>query len=164
MHYMSFFAGERHNPRCLRFVREESGRQRNIKQELGLNSPKQLEHLKFHYLMLKFCDHVSLYICLNEPGVKKEAEFIWFRHGFADSEQFFFAQNRKIQARWLDAETVAMSVFPFAEAVTVALAVKAVNRAEAKKRGIAAAYADAPWMERRVTFVPDTNPPEFSKI
>nr|WP_253735858.1 DUF3891 family protein [Paenibacillus sp. FJAT-26967] len=30
-----------------------------------------------HFKLLKLCDELSLYVCLNEPGVSKDEEHPW---------------------------------------------------------------------------------------
>lgn len=68
LHYSSFLQ-DASEPAVREFWDEEKQRQDQISKELGLvgNEDKK-ETLMYHLDLLKFCDYLSLFICLNEPG------------------------------------------------------------------------------------------------
>ncbi|MFN3533631.1 MAG: DUF3891 domain-containing protein, partial [Candidatus Brocadia sp.] len=55
--------------------------------------------------------------------------------------------------RWLDEKRVCLSSFPFEKEVEVVVLTKAVAKAKIKAVGIAQAYAETTWTERKVSFV-----------
>ncbi len=153
LHYASFFERETH-PAGVNYLREERERQRRLKRELRIDSQEAEDALQFHFELLQFCDRLSLYICLNEPGVKKADEFAWYREGFPHSERFPFAANRKIVAYWLDEQRVSLSAFPFEQPFLASVMIKAVGKPDIAEYGLAQAYERTPWTERKVTLVP----------
>ncbi|MFC4766276.1 DUF3891 family protein [Effusibacillus consociatus] len=151
LHYASFFENDTH-PAGQEFLRSERKRQQGLVQRLHLHGAT-MDELQFHFRLLQFCDNLSLYLCLNEPGVSKSDEFPWYRNGFSGSDQFSFTKNRVIMAHWIDKERVSLSPSPFEKEVQVSLMTKAVDKERIKVVGIAQAYQDAAWTERKVSFV-----------
>ena len=66
-----------------------------------------------HYKLLKFCDELSLYVCMNKPGVKKKDEIDLFKDGFEGTEMFNSEEEKLIQAEWVDEETIRLHHFHF---------------------------------------------------
>ena len=66
-----------------------------------------------HYRLLKFCDELSLYVCMNKPGVEKEDEIDLFKDGFEGTEMFNSKEEKPIQAEWIDEETIRITRFHF---------------------------------------------------
>ncbi|WLR57458.1 DUF3891 family protein [Mesobacillus subterraneus] len=130
------------------FWNEEHLRQQVLLQEIGIEKD---ELLSFHLKLLKFCDNLSLYICLNQPGIPKEREHYFYRDGFP--QKFSFANNQPINAEYLDQQTVSLSISPFKEKLHVTLPYKAVNKAIIKENGLAAAYQHSPVLWREVAFI-----------
>lgn len=130
------------------FWNQEKQRQQGLLNELGIQKD---EKLSFHLSLLKFCDNLSLYICLNEPGTPKEQEHYFFRNGFP--QKFTFAKNKPIHAQWLDQETVSLSILPFSKEHQVKLPYKAVGKEQIKEQGLVAAYRDSSVLYREVTFL-----------
>lgn len=58
--------------------------------------------LEEHYKLLKFCDELSLYACMNEPGVKKNEEIDLFKEGFEGMEIYNRYSDSPIIAEWID--------------------------------------------------------------
>jgi len=125
------------------FLATENKRQTALKDTLGLQTNAAAEILEFHLQLLKFCDNLSIYLCINEPGVKKAAEHPWFRAGIPDSENFTFTQGEKIQATWLSSTQVQVSPFPFAGAFTVSVPYKKLSAAGIAQHGLTAAFEGA---------------------
>ncbi|WP_156430913.1 DUF3891 family protein [Paenibacillus sp. FJAT-26967] len=49
-------------------------RQQRLKAKLNQPGESMIEQ---HFKLLKLCDELSLYVCLNEPGVSKDEEHPW---------------------------------------------------------------------------------------
>jgi hypothetical protein len=151
LHYTSFF---RHvsEPAALDYVREETARQQRLRQETGIAGSASENILPLHLDVLQFCDHLSLYLCLNDPGVRKDHERSWYREGFPQT--FPFARGARITARWEGTDTVRLSPFPLDRPLQVTLPLKEVHKEEIRRSGIAAAYQAAPWSALPVILVP----------
>jgi len=125
------------------FLAKEFKRQATIKDTLGLHTPGAENLLGFHLQLLKFCDNLSIYLCLNEPGVKKEAEHPWYRSGLPNSEQFAFTKGEKINAVWLSTTQIRVTPFPFVAEFSVRVPYKKINTAAIAQQGLAAAFQQA---------------------
>lgn len=64
MHYRGL-EGDRKTPPSPAFQRGEEERQEAIKKEL---SERELGELDRNFCLLRICDEISLFVCLNEPG------------------------------------------------------------------------------------------------
>lgn len=149
MHYVSFLQGSSEEA-TLAYVQDEKIRQYYLKEKLGIGEEEQAE-LDFHFELLQFCDNLSLYMCLQEPGVTKEQEVGWYKKGFP--QRFAFSGEKKIIARWLDRGTACLFPFPFEEACEVSIPLKEVSKAEIQQVGLAQAYQKTPWKTRDIVFV-----------
>ncbi len=151
MHYCSFLTNAT-DEQSVHFVSQERARQARIMDSLDLRSSERQERLQFHFQLLQFCDDLSLYICMQEPGVSKEQEIDWYKNGF--KQQFDFAGGRKIVPSWESTENLALSEFPFAAQFTTELRLKVVSKSEIQKVGLLQAFQSTPDSKRVVTFVP----------
>ncbi|MBB5174499.1 DUF3891 family protein [Texcoconibacillus texcoconensis] len=123
-HFASFFAG-RLDKISQQFLREEKGRQERVKELLNLTEQDE-KHLNNHFQILQFCDHMSLFLCMNKPGAHKQEEILWFRDGF--SQRFPYLGNQLIAAQWLDEKKVSITPFPFSTSMVVRVPYKRVPR------------------------------------
>ncbi|WP_084361151.1 DUF3891 family protein [Neobacillus fumarioli] len=130
------------------FLNEEIRRQQNVLNGLAI---KDKQTLHYHLNMLRFCNNLSLYICLNKPGVQKENEHPFFRNGIPHS--FPFANHQPIYAQWIGLETVSLSAFPLKKELQVQLEFKKVKKQDIQLNGILNAYTNAPLLKRSVLFM-----------
>ncbi len=145
LHFCSFFA-QSQDHHCLNFLRDEASRQKNIRKQL----PKLDEELLTqHFQLLQLSDNLSLYFCLNEPGVEKENEHPWFKSGFKNTEGFH-SGNQKLKARWLNEHEVTLEDYPFERDFQVNLPFKEVSKSEIEKIGIADAYKRSVMQEKLI--------------
>ncbi|BCB04232.1 DUF3891 family protein [Bacillus sp. KH172YL63] len=147
MHFYSFFT-QSSNRDCLAFMDKEDERQTRIKKELP-ELDKEL--LQQHFTLLQFSDDLSLYLCLNEPGVEKSKEHPWFIKGFKHTDMFSKTQ-KLLNARWLDEVHVGLDPFPFADECRVHLPYKKVSKEKIEKLGIAKAYENSERKEHSFIF------------
>lgn len=150
LHFQSFFIGA-NEPAAIEFIRHEKARQHRLMKQLHLYEADKEALVNIHFLMVQFCDDLSLYLCMQEPGTPKEDEFPWFKDGFR--EIFPFTNGQKIIANWLDAKQVSLSPFPLASPAEVSIELKEVKKTAINQWGIAKAYKDAEWRERRFVLV-----------
>lgn len=147
LHYAAFFLHETASA-GRQFLNEEIRRQQNLLNGLAI---KDKQTLHYHLNMLRFCDNLSLYICLNKPGVQKENEHPFFRNGIPHS--FPFANHQPIHAQWIGQETVSLSAFPLKKELQVQLEFKEVKKEDIQLNGILNAYTNAPLSKRSVLFM-----------
>ncbi|MBB3126040.1 hypothetical protein FHS19_000694 [Paenibacillus rhizosphaerae] len=146
MHYASFhqirYAEE---PKAARFYKEELLRQERIQSQLiGLDDSR----VERHFNLLKLCDSLSLYVCLNEAGASKEEEHPWYREGIETE----IAGLKPLQARWVDEGVVAVSPPLFRSEFTGSITLKQVSRQAIAEKGLGAAYDMAPEITQDVIF------------
>jgi hypothetical protein len=150
LHYNSFLVGDK-EPAAIEFSRQEKARQHRLMEQLNLFEAHKEDLLKIHFLMVQFCDDLSLYLCMQEPGTPKADEFPWFKDGFR--EIFSFTDGLKIIAEWLDSKQVSLRPFPLASPAVVSIKIKEVKKANISLWGIAKAYSDTEWKERTFTLI-----------
>jgi len=148
IHFASFFDKEP-NPIGQQFFKQEIKRKHYLLKELAIDEKDK--NLKYHLNILRFCDNLSLYICLNKPGVKKLDEHPFFRNGFP--QLFPFANNQPIHAQWTNQVTVSLSLSPLKKELQVQLVLKEVKKEDIKVKGLVKAYTDTPSSIRTVTFI-----------
>jgi Protein of unknown function (DUF3891) len=143
LHFYSFFTKSK-KKECIVFLQEEAKRQASLKKILpGLDE----ELLQQHFRLLQFSDDLSLYMCLDEPGVKKDDEHPWFRNGFKNTEMFHDHDGR-LNGEWLNAEEIRIESFPFIRDFSLPLQYKEVAKGDVEQMGIAAAYETSELRER----------------
>jgi hypothetical protein len=150
LHFTSFLT-QASNLSAEIFLKEETVRQDQLADKLGIrgNIVKEQE-LHYHLAILKFCDNLSLYICLNEPGVSKSNEHPFYREGLPQT--FPFTAGKSIIPRWVSMEDVSLSTSPFAKGLRTVLAYKEVKKDQIKKEGFTPAFKMSPTSERIVRF------------
>lgn len=111
-HYCSFFFDDTSDEQIKAFLDREHGLQQADIQTL---TSAEKAALDTDQKMLSFCDDVSLYLCMNQPGVSKDNEVSWFRDGFG--EQFSFAD--KVTGEWVSSEEVKLTPSPLESPVRV---------------------------------------------
>ncbi|WP_169713721.1 DUF3891 family protein [Paludifilum halophilum] len=83
MHYASFFRDAREEE-SIRFLKREERRRKRLRSTF---SERDRECLADGLRLLKLCDDLSLFVCLNEPG---RNDHPWYRNGFRYGEQTLF--------------------------------------------------------------------------
>jgi hypothetical protein len=90
------------------FRERETQRQREIKDAMTGEELGNLEH-NFH--LLRLCDNLSLFVCLNEPGRKDHP---WYRNGFR-------FEGAKFEPIWEDSSTLRLDPNPFSHSFDLAI-------------------------------------------
>ncbi|WML26401.1 DUF3891 family protein [Neobacillus sp. OS1-33] len=149
LHYSSFIQDPT-EPEVREFLNEEKQRQEQLLKELQIvGNEKMNETLMYHLDLLKFCDYLSLYICLNEPGDNKKIH-PFFQNGFP--QLFPFVADKPIVAHWKNQETVSLSLSPLKGELEVELPFWAVSKDQIEKLGILDAYKDTPVTIWKIAF------------
>ncbi|MFC7786377.1 DUF3891 family protein [Rossellomorea sp. GCM10028870] len=145
LHFCSFFS-QSQNKDCLVFLTGEARRQMNLRESFP---DLDEELLQQHFHLLQFSDNLSLYLCLNEPGVAKEDEHPWFKNGFQNTEMFH-PENQPLMARWLNEKEVTLEPYPFEKEFHVSLQYKIVVKSLIDEVGVAEAYEKSDMKERMI--------------
>lgn len=137
-HYTKFFHdGGMNHDLIYGFVQEERQRQRTLLQKLKETNKFDEKAFEYHYKLLKFCDTLSLFICMQEAGVKGEQLHIWFRKGIEQPDK------SKCQTTWINKNTIEIDPFPFYKSFDVAIPMRVVSKERIKKIGIIEAFLQA---------------------
>ncbi|WP_379159216.1 DUF3891 family protein [Paenibacillus sp. sgz5001063] len=132
------------SPELTAYLKYEEERRARIHRLLESSKPLAEGELYYDTRLLQFCDDLSLYLGLSEPGSLKSEEHPWFRDGFSGSEDFSFTSGRLISAEWQDKTTLLLDPFPFTENVHVSFKLRRVSKKDVKDKGIALAFSSTP--------------------
>lgn len=135
------------------FLRTETARQQRLRQQLGLTGSSEAATLEFHKRLLRFLDNLSLYLCLNEPGIAKAQEHPWYRHGIPFSDYFPFARHHLVQVEWPTPNQVRIHPSPFANPFRVALRYQELAKSQLLAVGLGQCFAHAPLQEQEVWLI-----------
>ncbi|WP_175498885.1 DUF3891 family protein [Paenibacillus sp. NFR01] len=141
-------------PALREFLAEEEARRARIRRELEHSRPIAEGELYHDERLLQFCDDLSLFLALSEPGSPKSEEHPWFKDGFSGSEDFGFTSGRAITAEWKDASALMLEPFPFTEPVEAVFKQRSVPKAQIQAKGIARAFHETPEEECRIRIIP----------
>lgn len=138
-HYARFISSHKQNDVQLYINREEKRRRRILSDF----SHHQLGAFDKHLALLQFADNLSLYICLNEPGVNKENEHDFFKKEipFPKFKQEGLADS--VKADWKDDQTVFLQGLPHIDSFSVKLEKKNVSKQAIKETGLLPSYKGA---------------------
>lgn len=138
MHYSSFYKDSLGDI-GKQFYEREKLRQKHLYNKLKIPHDRLLN---YQLKILQFCDDLSMYICLNKPGVIKEDEVAIYKKGFPDSEFFHKNGETKIIAFYKDKDRniIKFNSSPFEEAFEIKLPIKRVPKKLVKDIGVADAF------------------------
>ncbi|MFC5714278.1 DUF3891 family protein [Thalassorhabdus alkalitolerans] len=146
LHYASFFTSNE-TKMGKEFYEQEQKRQDKLRGR-GARTGFETEHLN----ILQFCDDISLYSCLNQPGVSKEKEYPWFKNGFR--QRFDYLGKKKMHAGWRSTQDIEITPFPLAQRLSFTLRSWRVSKQDCKKTGLAAAWKKREQIKTFITFHP----------
>ncbi|MFC4810944.1 DUF3891 family protein [Paenibacillus sp. GCM10023250] len=151
LHYANFEAIRTSDqPEMAAFRRHELERQARIRAALA---PLDEAAVRRQQQILKLCDGLSLYVCLNEPGADKAREHPWYRAGF-DAP---LAAGEQYVAHWANPREIRVAPSPFAETFTVSVRQKHVPKTLIAEAGLHAAFDRTAWTEQQATFLAESN-------
>ncbi|PFE69655.1 serine hydroxymethyltransferase [Bacillus cereus] len=148
-HFLSFPLNEE-NEEMMSFYKHELERQKRILKTL---TKEQYAMFDKHYSVLKFCDELSLYVCMNKPGVKKKDEIDLFKEGFEGTEMFNSKEGKPIQAEWVDEETIQITPFPFKTEFHTYVKYKTINKHKMNEKGIVKADRESEMKKQNIRFI-----------
>lgn len=139
-HYMNFLLQET-SDEAKAFVEQEKERQQQIIESL---SDFDKNAFNFHYALLQHCDSLSLFMCLNEPGVAMKDGHPFFREGIPISSALHGFNENKMELTWKDHDTIAIHEFPFENPLSITLKQKVVTKEAISTMGLIPSYEEAP--------------------
>ncbi|WP_416150640.1 DUF3891 family protein [Salipaludibacillus sp. HK11] len=151
-HYASFFK-DKEDPLSAKFINHERIRQDKILKRIFKQEKKFTREIRdFHFDLLQFCDNLSLYLCMNRWGAKKNEEVTWFKDGF--TQQLATLDKKRVYANWESETTISLNPFPFEkERVHVSIPYKRLTKQETRSDNIRQIYRDAPYESHPVVIV-----------
>lgn len=143
-HYVRFT--DRINTKEARqFVHHEHKRRQRITESMNTFDQQLFD---FHFGLLRFGDNISLYLCLNEPGIAKDKEeHPFFREGISVPSDLIGFETSNTSIRWKDEQTITMDEFPFKHPFTIQLKQKRVSKQDIAKSGLIESYENTPFEE-----------------
>ncbi|WP_373894907.1 DUF3891 family protein [Virgibacillus sp. CBA3643] len=139
-YYMNFLLQET-SDEAKAFVEQERERQQQIIESLS-DFDKMV--FDFHYALLQICDSLSLFLCLNDPGVAMKDGHLFFRNGIPISAPLHGFNENKMELTWKDHDTVAIHEFPFENPITITLKQKIITKEAISTMGLIPSYEEAP--------------------
>jgi hypothetical protein len=115
MHYARFLL-EAERPEEIEFRDGEFERQRRLEEGMSV---AELENLERNFRLLRLCDGISLFLCLNEPGGDEDPPPYPGGFGF---------EGTRFDLVWEDGRTLGLDPDPFPEAFGVEVPYRIVGR------------------------------------
>lgn len=152
-HYLHLTSGDTTTEDARNFVKLEQARQDRLEKEISGYDRAMFE---LHYAMLSVCDNLSLYACLNEPGIMKENEYPLFQNGIPVPEplQGIIGTDR-FEICWTDDEHIQVTPFPLQSETTVTLRQRTVSKKAIQEHGLMKSFQTAPVEEIKISFIPE---------
>ena len=141
LHYASFLINA-NTEAGKSFYNKELQRQKHLMQRLNITNDT---FLNYQLKILKFCDDLSLYVCLNKPGVEKKEEHPFFKDGFPNSAFFNDGGEKNIVASYAAKSGVKFNCSPFDKKFDLKITFKNVSKVDIKSKGLSKAFAAQPW-------------------
>lgn len=144
-HYEQFIENNEERE-AKQFVEQEHKRRERLAGQVeGFN------HILFekHYALLQLGDNFSLYCCVNDPGVTKEHEHIFFQNGIPSPSVFPELPSGRIPIHFADEHSIRVEHFPFTEGFSVEYIQRVIRKDTIAEVGLQAVYDQA--NEERIT-------------
>jgi hypothetical protein len=139
-HYTRFVINDT-SPSSLAFIEKEKKRKQLLLQKVKEFSD---EAFQFHYDLLRFCDNLSLFICMNIPGVTGVSVHPWFREGLSAPKSFKLETHKKINIEWTATNSLSLSFPLFERTFRAVVKQKTLRKKDIQHFGLDEAYARAP--------------------
>lgn len=135
-HYLRFL--EKSTNQAARvFVQKEQTRQKRLMNQLNIEE----YHWKIYYDYLQFFDQLSLFICLNEPGMPQEEIHHFFHNGLA--LPVLFKKSESLFPEWIGQRNIQLDAAIFKTEVAITIPQKLVQKLDISQHGLLQAYQQA---------------------
>lgn len=139
LHYEQFIQNSDEKEAKL-FIEGEQLRRKRLSKEVEGFDSKLFEK---HFALLQLGDNFSLYCCVNDPGVDKADEHVFFRNGIPSPDTFTELPIGRIGIQFTDEHTIEVENFPFSQSFTIEVKQKTVLKKDITEKGLQAAYEEA---------------------
>ncbi len=149
MHYSSFFAHSE-TEYGKSFYERETLRQKHLMQRLRIQTST---FLNYQLKILQLCDDLSLYACMNNPGVDKKNEHPLFKDGFNNSEFFHDNGEQRVTANYQDKHIIKFNSRLFEKPFEIKITFKKILKDNIQNEGLLAAFTKQPWFYHTVKII-----------
>ncbi|PID20646.1 hypothetical protein CSV61_13800 [Sporosarcina sp. P3] len=139
IHYEKFIQSHNEKEAKLFIEGEQCRRERLCKEVEGFTK----ELFDKHFALLQLGDNFSLYCCVNDPGVDKANEHIFFRDGIPSPDHFHSLPKGRIGIYFADQHTMKVENYPFSGSFDVEVKQKRVLKKDIENKGLQVAYKEA---------------------
>jgi len=146
-HYMRFMENNT-RPEVQTYMAHEKKRTKRILTDLAIDQATFDDHVA----LLQFADNISLYVCLNEPGVSQSNVHFFFKDGIPIALNSALITQSKIQAEWLDNQTLKLTGLPFVPSFSISIKQKVLNKQMIEETGLINAYETQPYEQIKINF------------
>lgn len=147
-HYARFISPE-DSAETNRYIKSEEQRRKRL---LSFFPPHQLKLFDRHLALLQLADNLSLYICLNEPGISKQDEHYFFQEKILFPKEVNEIKTEPIEAHWKNNLTVTLEGLPYVEPFSVSIEKKVMKRQLIKENGLLASYESMDYKQKKIHF------------
>ncbi len=152
-HYVKFMQNHS-NPEVNNYLIKEKKRQQRILMDLPAITPDIFD---MHLAILQFADNISLYLCLNEPGLIKSETHYFFQEGIPISPKINKITTPYIEAEWLDQHTLRLKGLPSVPSFSVSLKQKNLTTQQIEKDGLIKSYQTTPYENYKMNCIINTH-------
>src|SRR5699024_1919496 len=93
--------------------------------------------------LVQLADNLSLYLCLNEPGVPKTKEHAFFKSGIPISNEIEGIKTAIVDVHWQDKKRIQLAGLPYVAPFSVTLTQKLIHIKQIEEHGLIKAYETA---------------------
>lgn len=147
-HYINFLKNHSTHE-VMTYINKENARIKRISSSFPTMTK---EIFNRHLALLKFADNISLYVCLNDPGVAKSEEHFFFKEGIPISKEINPTNKDLIDAYWINDKTISLKGLPYIPSFSILLKQKKLLKKDIEKTGFIDQYQSVPYENKNITF------------
>ena len=137
MHYSQFLAKDA-SELSQAFITNEQKRQKAIRDKMEIDPGL----FTFHFELLQLADTLSLFLCLNKPGSRKEEIHSLFKNGMRLPAALEGQFGKKLELEWVNEGTVSCKPLLFQNSVTLSIPLKKVAKESISAVGLRRSYTE----------------------
>lgn len=145
-HYTRFL-GKYEHPHIKTYLQREKLRRERI---LTAYPTITESDFKRHLALVQLADNLSLFLCLHDPGTEQIHRY--FQQGIHADPMIERGTSHKIQAKWVDYETLQLQHLPVVEPFSVTMKQKLISKTQIAEDGLQSSYRNAPFENKTMYF------------
>ena len=151
LHYEQFIQSS-HEIEAKQFIEAEQNRRKRLSKEVDGFDKELFEK---HFALLQLGDNFSLYCCVNDPGVDKANEHVFFQNGIPSPNNFSALPTGRIGIHFADQHTIKVEDYPFCHPFDVEVKQKNVLKKDIEDKGLQVAYEETVYEAITLHFSPE---------